>query len=249
MTIKAIILAAGRGSRMRELTTTVHKCMTKLWGKPLLAWQLQAFRGSGFTNANIAIVTGYLAETFTEPVNYFHNLRWQETNMLYSLKMAAQWLATYPCIVAYADLIYSDLTIKKLLISQADIAITYDPNWQQLWQARFANPLLDAETFQVNGQQLVTIGDKTANINEIQGQYMGLLKFTPTGWRQVDSYLNSIATQKVNSMSMTELLKNLLQLNIYIEAIKIDTKDRWFEVDTAHDLRVYSAMPNPWYTS
>ena len=58
--MKAIILAAGRGSRMKKLTNDKPKCLVKLHGKPLLEWQLESMRKSGISE--IAIVTGYKHE-------------------------------------------------------------------------------------------------------------------------------------------------------------------------------------------
>ena len=57
----AIILAAGRGSRMRELTDTKPKCLLELAGRPLLHWQLDALRDAGVER--IVLVRGYAAHT------------------------------------------------------------------------------------------------------------------------------------------------------------------------------------------
>ena len=53
--MKDIILAAGRGSRMKNLTADRPKCLVELRGKALLDWQLEALRAAGVTE--IAIVT------------------------------------------------------------------------------------------------------------------------------------------------------------------------------------------------
>ena len=58
--MKAIILAAGRGSRMQNLTQKQPKCLVNLRGKALLDWQLEALRAAGISE--IAIVTGYKRE-------------------------------------------------------------------------------------------------------------------------------------------------------------------------------------------
>ena len=58
--MKAIILAAGRGSRMKNLTSDKPKCLVKLHGKPLLEWQLESMYKSGISE--IAVVTGYKNE-------------------------------------------------------------------------------------------------------------------------------------------------------------------------------------------
>ena len=58
--MKAIILAAGRGSRMKHLTDEKPKCLAKLGGKLLIEWQLEALSAAGINE--IAIVTGYKKE-------------------------------------------------------------------------------------------------------------------------------------------------------------------------------------------
>ena len=101
--MKAIILAAGRGSRMKDLTEDKPKCLVKLHGKSLLDSQLQALSDAGI--AEIAIVTGYKRELLANRGLFeFHNSRWAETNMVSSLACAQEWLETEPCIVSYSDI-------------------------------------------------------------------------------------------------------------------------------------------------
>ena len=69
--------------------------------------------------------------------------------------------------------------IKLLDKSQSRLAITYDPNWRILWEKRFENPLTDAETFALDQDGLIDIGRSPESYETVQGQYMGLLKFTP----------------------------------------------------------------------
>ena len=88
---RAIILAAGRGSRMKEMTAEKPKCLTMLYGRPLLEHQLSALRSAGITD--IAVVTGYMREALTSyDLVEFHNSRWAETNMVASLCCAREWL-------------------------------------------------------------------------------------------------------------------------------------------------------------
>ena len=104
--MKAIILAAGRGSRMKELTAENHKCLVELRGKPLLEWQLLALREAGI--GEIAIVTGYKRELLSQyGLAEFHNPRWEKTNMVSSLACAERWLQVGPCIVSYSDIFMS----------------------------------------------------------------------------------------------------------------------------------------------
>ena len=84
--MKAIILAAGRGSRMRNIDEN-PKCLVLLRGKSLLDWQLEALRGAGIKQ--ISIVTGYKRELLLDKgLKEFNNNRWMLTNMVRSLMCA-----------------------------------------------------------------------------------------------------------------------------------------------------------------
>ena len=100
--MKAIILAAGRGSRMKKLTEDKPKCLIKLNGETLLDSQLRVLSNAGIEE--IAIVTGYKRELLTNRGTLeFHNARWAKTNMVSSLTCAKEWLEKEPCIVSYSD--------------------------------------------------------------------------------------------------------------------------------------------------
>ena len=237
--IRAIILAAGRGSRMGGLTDNLPKCRTVLHGKELITWQLDALNGAGISK--IAIVRGYLADTFDFIVHYFENIRWSKTNMVSSLLESNSWLKESVCVVSYSDIVYSKNIVEELVKSKGDIVITYDPNWEKLWSARFHNPLSDAESFKIDGNsKLLEIGKKVNDIIEIQGQYMGLLKFTPNGWSQVEKLLSRFSRIEVDNMDMTSLLSDLIKDGVRVDAHPID--DYWFEVDSESDLVAYSKM-------
>jgi choline kinase len=235
--MKALILAAGRGSRMGTLTEAMPKCMTVLAGKRLIDWQLEALRGAGIDK--IGIVRGYKAEVLAfADVETFENPRWFETNMVMSLMQAAPWMRDDVCIVSYSDIVYPSAIVAKLMTAEAPISIAYDLNWLTLWQERFANPLSDAETFRLSDQsRLVEIGNKPNNLAEVQGQYMGLLRFTPAGWETVDRYLQTLPRSVKDKLDMTTLLRSLLQEKIEIRAVPI--RDPWFEIDSESDLRRY----------
>lgn len=234
----AIILAAGRGSRMGALTHNQPKCFTPFRGKRLLDWQLTSLLGAGIDLTHIGLVRGYLAESFQESIHYFDNPRWSETNMVMSLYAAKSWLEQSTCIISYSDIIYPPEAIAKLLNLQADLAITYDPNWQKLWEKRFADPLSDAETFKINAQgQLLEIGQRAQTLDEIQGQYMGLLKITPIGWQMIAQHLHSLSPTQQDKLDMTSLLHALLQKNIVIQTVALDPEDEWHEIDSESDLK------------
>ncbi len=234
--MEAIILAAGRGSRLGAITAEMPKPLTTLAGKALIEWQIAALTAAGANT--ITVVTGYCSEKLEGYGDRrSHNPRWSSSNMVRSLMSAASYLNTAPQIVSYGDIAYHPEIVKKLMSSDADIAITFDTQWLQLWQARFEEPLLDAETFIQQDGRLKVIGGKTDQLDDIQGQYMGLLRFTPKGWQQVEYYLNSLPASSIDQLDMTGLLNLLLEQNVNIDVVAVD--GGWVEVDNPEDIELY----------
>jgi len=237
--MKGIILAAGRGSRMGSLTDDQPKCRTVFRNKELIEWQQDALKKANIDD--IGIVVGYLAESFNFDVSYFTNQRWFETNIVRSLIAADEWLRTDTCITSYSDIVYSDDAVNRLKQAPGDVAITYDPNWEHLWSLRFDDPLSDAETFQLNDDNcVVEIGGRASSAKEIKGQYMGLVKYTPTGWEQVANLLEQLPESEVDAMDVTNLFQLLIAADIKIHAVPI--ADQWFEVDSRSDLLKYESI-------
>ncbi len=236
--MKAIILAAGRGSRMKSLTDERPKCLVELRGKPLLEWQLESLRAAGISD--IAVVTGYKRELLAERgLSEFHNPRWAETNMVSSLACAESWLEGQPCIVSYSDIFYSPVAVQSLINSDAALAVTYDPNWLQLWTERFGDPLLDAETFRLTATHtLAEIGNKPQSVDDVQGQYMGLLRFTPEGWAEVVRLRAELSPQQRDSMHMTNTLQRVIDAG-RVPIAAVAYTGEWGEVDSSEDLSVY----------
>lgn len=236
--MKAIILAAGRGSRMKGLTEERPKCLVELHGKALLDWQLEALRAAGI--AEIAIVTGYKRELLTNRgLAEFHNARWAKTNMVSSLACAQEWLQTEPCIVSYSDIFYSPAAVQSLMTCTASLGVTYDPNWLELWTQRFGDPLLDAETFRLTLEHtLAEIGNKPMSVDEVQGQYMGLLRFTPEGWAEVLRIRSELTSEQCDRMHMTGTLQKVIDAG-YVAIVAVPYDGEWGEVDSAEDLSSY----------
>jgi choline kinase len=236
--MKAIILAAGRGSRMKNLTEERPKCLVELRGKALLDWQLEALRAAKVTE--IAIVTGYKRELLVNRgLVEFQNPRWAETNMVSSLACAQDWLQSEPCIVSYSDIFYSPVAVKSLIDCQASLAVTYDPNWLELWTQRFGDPLLDAETFRLTARHTLSeIGNKPKSVSEVQGQYMGLLRFTPDGWAEVLRIRSGLTPEQCDKMHMTGTLQKVIDAaRVAITAVPYIGE--WGEIDFADDLDTY----------
>ena len=232
--MRAIILAAGRGSRMEHLTRASPKCLLEFRGKALLDWQIGAIRSAGIEK--IAIVTGYRRELLLDRgLVEFHNARWAETNMVVSLSRASSWLRESPCVVSYSDIFYSQTAVESLMRSPADIAVTYDPNWVNLWEKRFSNPLDDAETFRLTADSnLAEIGGRPGSIDEVEGQYMGLLRFTPRGWGESWRANRAAPQHDSDQIHMTALLQQVIDAG-RVNIAAVPYRDEWGEFDSARD--------------
>jgi L-glutamine-phosphate cytidylyltransferase len=239
--MRALILAAGRGRRMGALGDDRPKCLVELDGRPLLDRQLAALRRGGADE--IGIVRGYRADMLCGPgLRYFDNQRWAETNMVMSLVTAAAWLRSGPVIVSYADIFYRSAVIRGLVDAAGPLTISYDRAWQNLWTRRFTDPLADAETFRIGAAgELLEIGGKTASIEDIEGQYMGLLKFTPAAWTAVESLLATLDQPARDRLDMTGLLRRLLAgRQMAINTVPAD--GQWGEIDSPSDVALYHGM-------
>jgi L-glutamine-phosphate cytidylyltransferase len=237
--MRAVILAAGRGSRMGHLGDR-PKCLVELEGKPLIERQIAALRGGGADE--IGVVRGYRAEMIDFPgLSYFTNERWAETNMVISLAAAAPWLRSGAVIVSYADIFYRSELVRGLAGAPGQLVISYDRAWRRLWTQRFADPLADAETFRINAEgQLLEIGGKTTRIEDIEGQYMGLLKFTPPAWAAV-ALLSTLDASVRDRLDATGMLRRLLTRE-ELPIGTFGTNGQWGEIDNPEDVLLYQKM-------
>lgn len=237
--MKIIILAAGRGSRLGERTKDRPKCMCKLQGRTLLDRCLDTLEKAGISRSDIGIVTGYRSDMFQiEGVTYFHNPDWEKTNMFHSLTMAREWLQREDCIVCYSDIVFAPEVIEKLWESSAPLAITSYSGYWDLWKLRMDDPLGDLETFRTDGTgKLLEIGLKPASPTDIQGQFMGLLRFTPESWSWVEETIKQPLSKPVDKLDMTTLLQGMLGLGYPVQTISTDAL--WLECDSEQDIEVY----------
>ena len=238
--MRAIILAAGRGSRLGTLTEDRPKCLVELANRSLIERQIVALHRGGATS--IGVVRGYCAASINLPgVTYFDNNRWRDTNMVASLATAAAWLRVEPIIVSYSDIFYRHELIKDLVAAIGSLVIAYDRKWHALWAQRFQDPLSDAETFRIDiAGNLQEIGGKPTDLAEVEGQYMGLLKFTPPAWQWVEQTLAVLDAPTRDQLDMTGLLRRLLARSLPIATVA--TSGQWGEVDHASDLALYESM-------
>ena len=114
--MKAIILAAGQGTRLRPLTNDRPKCMVKFNDKPIINYIIETMHSVGISN--IHIVTGYKSEILKahlaneKGITFHLNKEYDTTNMLYSLWCAKDELND-DVIISYSDIIYLKIFCKS----------------------------------------------------------------------------------------------------------------------------------------
>ena len=230
---RAIILAAGRGSRMKEHTKEKPKCLNILANDTLLNWQLKSLHEGGVDK--VIVVNGYKAELIKGDFEIVTNERWSETNMVASLFCVPS--NKEDSIISYSDIVYKSKHIKALMKAEGDIIITADLNWEELWDLRFEDPLDDAETFKSSGNVLKHIGGKTNDVSEIEAQYMGLLKLTEIGWNTMKKVYQSFSKNKQDKLDMTAMINELLNKKIEVNIVFVE--GGWCESDSYSDIEVY----------
>ncbi|MDD2892311.1 MAG: phosphocholine cytidylyltransferase family protein [Halothiobacillaceae bacterium] len=237
--LKAIILVAGEGTRLRPYTQNRPKCMVEVDGKGLLDRQLAVLASEPVQP--IVLVGGYRAEMLKRPgIELRLNPRYAETNMVWTLFCAEDDLEG-DVLLCYGDIVYSREVLQAVLKSQADIAVAIDLDWESYWRARNENPLDDAETLKLAADgRILEIGQKPKTLAEIEGQYMGLMKFSAKGAEALKSVFHDanrvgkLRGKPVEKAYMTDLLQAMIDLNYRLDAVPVH--GGWVEVDTVEDL-------------
>lgn len=245
--MRAIILAAGEGTRLRPHTADKPKCLVELAGKPLLEHQLHALQVAGIDD--ITIVTGYRAEQIVAygwPTR--HNRDWVSTNMVASLMCAADLLdGSKDVLIAYSDIVYEPGILMRLYRCREPLCTSVDKQWRRLWQLRCDDPLSDAETLKLNPTgDIVEIGRKPTSYDQIEAQYMGLVlaradvaRLLPVIYRGLDADATYDGKGKP-SMYMTSFLQWLINHGRPVRAVPVD--GGWLEVDSVADLEMYERL-------
>ena len=238
-TLKAIILAAGEGSRLRPYTLDRPKCMVEVDGISLLDRQLAVLASEAIEQ--ITVIGGYRIDMLKRVgIKIRENPRYAKTNMVWTLFCAEDELEG-AVLICYGDIVYSREILQALISSKADIAVAIDLDWEFYWRERNEDPLADAETLRMSSDnQILEIGQKPNSLAEIEGQYMGLMKFSANGLqllKRTFHYCKSagiLRGKPPEKAYMTDLLQMMIDDGCRLDAVPVH--GRWVEVDTVGDL-------------
>lgn len=242
--MQLIVLAAGRGSRLGPSGAERPKCMTPLLGRPWLDWQLDACAAAGIGPP--AVVTGHAAAAIQPDARIerrVHHARWAQTGPVASLWCALVELPDTELLIGYGDCLWHPHWLTRLRTATAPMAISSDRDWLSLWSARFTAPLSDAESLRLGPadadgrRHLQQIGQRTRCLDDIAGQFMGLLRFDARGTQTLRALLAALPQARRDQLDMTALLSLLLEAGHAIEVI--EGGGSWIELDHASDLELY----------
>ena len=214
----------------------------------MLQHQIEVFKSFGVFD--IHVVGGYLAKKIVNPDIKLHvNEDFESTNMVSTLFKAREALeGNEDLIVSYGDIVFEPEVLRRLLKCNATVGVVSDEEWLRYWRARFSNPLVDAETFRVDGSgSIIALGDQPMSIDEVQGQFIGLLKIQGDALSRLKSAWSSLQSESISTgadrMFMTDFLQHLIREGW--EIIQVPIQNGWAEIDSPHDLEVASTFFQP----
>ena len=228
--MKALILAAGLGSRLKSYTANLPKAMVKVNGEAIIDYQLAALKENGIEN--IVLVLGYQGEVLKRYLlqqyqsqfsfQFYDNLNYQNTNSAYSFYQAREGVAHQAYLHLNCDNIFSSEVIEQLLNSPADDAIIVD---------RGVDLKDNMEQVEVNNH-IITHMQNTFNPLAI-GKAMGIAKISPSlcDWL-IARISKSIAENQLDENFYGKLREAVPLFNL--QAVEVN--EAIYEVNTVEDL-------------
>jgi choline kinase len=240
--MRAVVIGAGRGSRLMPTTADAPKCFAEVSGRRLLDWAVDAFRHNGIDD--ITFIGGYRIESVRESYpefTYRHNSDWENNNILDSL-LYAEDLMGDGFLCCYSDVLFTPTIVARLLKSQANISLGTDSEWLVRYEHRTEHPSDDAEKVTVANGVVTRIHREIAEA-DAHGEFIGLAKFSTNGAAAFCDHYHrrreEFAGRPFREAKVFEKAYLIHLLQDMIEAgqemVHVDTPGGYIEVDTQQD--------------
>jgi len=240
---KALIVAAGLGSRLKSHTEDLPKCMLDFGGKTLLQRQIQAYKDCGIDN--ITVIRGYKKNKINyKSLNYIENTDYKNNNILNSIFYGEE-IINGNVIIAYSDILFEPSVVKRLLDSDHDISVVVDIDWRGYYVGRSEHPISEAENVIFNSNnEVVKIGKiATEKKEEVHGEFIGMMKVTNRGaeilkqnFHRVKKLYWNKPFQRAKTFQkayLTDMIQELVDIGIKVHCVIIERG--WKEIDTVED--------------
>ena len=237
--MKAIILSAGRGSRLLPLTAARPKCLLDVGGVSVVRHQIGALARSGVDD--VTVITGFLPQVVEEDVARHGTSATVRTlfNPFYQIadNLASCWMArgamTSDFLLINGDTLFEDALLERVLSAPATaVSVTVDKKGSY-----------DEDDMKVTlrGTQLVGIG-KTLNHSETDAESIGMLRFMGDGPRVFSNQLDAMMRTPEGVRSwFLKAIDGLAKSGITVETTSIEGA-KWSELDTPEDYETVRAL-------
>ncbi len=231
--MKAIILAAGVGSRIRPLTNNCPKSLLKIGGNTILERMLSHIQDCGINE--VIFVLGYLQEQIKDTVltkfpnlvvHFVFNDKYAETNTGFSLMLSKDLVGKSAFVKFDADVVFDKEILLNLIESEYETCLCIDKNIN-----------LDAEEIKViiEGQNRVVKASKTVNPKDAMGESIGIEKISSETAALLFVELETMMANKENHQDYYEAAyERLIEKNVPFYALDISGL-KWTEIDTKED--------------
>jgi choline kinase len=237
---KAVILSAGKGSRLLPLTADRPKCLIALSGKTLLDWQLDALQAAGI--AEIVIVTGFRDHLVDEVAARRRGVR-TLFNPFYHVadNLGSVWMARAEfdrdLLLLNGDTLVSHTLLGRVIKADAGpIAVTIDEKADY-----------DADDMKVlrEGDRLLRIG-KALERGAYNAESIGLLAFRGDGSRHyMEQVERMMRTSEGTRRWYLRAIDALAQTGADVRTVSI-RGEAWQEVDFPEDVEKAEALTARW---
>ncbi len=222
--MQAVILAGGVGSRLSHFSKGLPKCLIPIGGRPLIKHQLEALADNGA--GPVLMVLGYKAEAIREVVGdraeYIVNERYAETNSLYSLWLAREWIKG-PFVLLNSDLFCHPEILTRALEENGSV-LAYDST---------ASRGREQTKVAIRERRVVDLG-KDLPPDSARGESLGLLRFDSEGARVFLEQADALIRSGHEQAWVTEAVRPCCSL-IHIYGVNVAGLP-WVEVDFPYDL-------------
>ena len=240
--MRAIIIGAGRGSRLMPTTADSPKCFAEVAGRRILDWTLAAFQDAGIRD--VVFIGGYQIDKLRSEYPQFtfrNNTDWKNNNILVSL-LHAEDVMDEPFLCCYSDVLFTGDIVQRIATCDEDIALAVDTDWLKRYESRTEHPSDDAEKVTVRGGVIERIHREIPEA-DAYGEFIGLAKFSPGGATALRDLFHlrreSHSGRRYREAAVFEkaYLIHLLQDMIECgqQMVNVDTPGGYIEVDTQQD--------------
>ena len=245
--MQAIILAAGMGKRLKELTQNNTKCMVKVNGVTLIDRMLHQIEKQHLSR--IIIVVGYEGQKLIDyigtlgiqtPVVFINNPIYDRTNNIYSLALAKDWLSREDTLLFESDIIFEDAVLDALVGDPRETLALVDKY----------EPWMDGTCVKLSGSDDIIdfIPGKRFDFNDTRDYYktVNLYKFSRDFSRtHYVPFLEAYQAALGENEYYEQVLRVIAMLDEPVIRAKRLTGQKWYEIDDEQDLDIAESLFAP----